>query len=293
VDTHYDPDRETSHGPGVVTPAQEVLRYVLGRVGADVSVHQAIVQAQQEAESIQHLAAEYLTIAKAAQAHRWADLIAASGLILRQVDEVLASEAYGPLVAALRTAESRGLDVDTAVPMLVAAGGFGDAEDIASVLHHRVDKWTQTAPPSRRVRDRSVAGLIARPHAVTDPDMRRALDERAEAMERRAVYVVQRSLERGEWWIGQLGQPPADPARRVDWYRAAMTVATYRELYSGSEMSPETATSATQAGDARIARTAADWARQLAEQDQNRQTQQATSEPVQVPQVMSSEGIER
>ena len=79
--------------------------------------------------------------------------------------------------------------------VLVRGRRLDDAEDIAAVLHSRVDRWVEASSPGRRTRDRSVVGLIARPQYVDDEDMARALGERALAMERRALELVRRSLE--------------------------------------------------------------------------------------------------
>jgi hypothetical protein len=54
---------------------------------------------------------------------------------------VRGSEAYDPLLAAFRAAEARGLDIETAFPKIVQGRSLGDAEDIASVLHGRTNRW--------------------------------------------------------------------------------------------------------------------------------------------------------
>lgn len=287
VDTHYDPNAETSHGPVGATPVAEVLRNVLGNIGADVSAHTTIQVAKDDAESIATIAREYLTIAKEAQAERWLSLIEGSGLTPDQVAAVVGSETYGPLQAALRTAESRGLDVDTAFPMLVSARQLDDAEDLAAVLHGRVDRWTQAAPQSRRTRDRSVVGLIARPLHVTDVDMRRGLDDRAEAMQRRAVMLVKLAIESRERWLTDLGDMPADPASQAEWLRAACTVAAFHELHGRTTVSIQDARSTREAGDARVATLVIQRARQLADQDRQTPTEPSTTttaDPVSVEQ---------
>ncbi|MBO0748456.1 MAG: hypothetical protein J2O47_08890, partial [Acidimicrobiaceae bacterium] len=60
------------------------------------------------------------------------------GLSAADLDAIRASEAYGPLLAALRDAEARGLDVDSVFPRLAAGRSLDDAEDPAAVLHGRV-----------------------------------------------------------------------------------------------------------------------------------------------------------
>ena len=80
VDTHYDPDPQTSHDE-VTEPAtaREVLAGVLRNEGADVAAHDMIRREQSEAEGMERLSAEYLTLATDAQAERWDALLVAFG----------------------------------------------------------------------------------------------------------------------------------------------------------------------------------------------------------------------
>ena len=84
--------------------------------GADLAAHEAIRRQHNEAEGMERLSAEYLTLATLAQAERWDALLAGSGLTEAQLEAVRASEAHGPLMASFRDAEARGLDVEAAVP---------------------------------------------------------------------------------------------------------------------------------------------------------------------------------
>jgi hypothetical protein len=83
--------------------------------GADVAAHDMIARQHAEAEGLERLSAEYMTLATLAQAERWDALLARSGLSAADIDAVRASEAHGPLLAAFREAEAQGLDVE-AVP---------------------------------------------------------------------------------------------------------------------------------------------------------------------------------
>ncbi|WAX55112.1 relaxase domain-containing protein [Jatrophihabitans cynanchi] len=288
VDTFHDPDHDTSHGPVPETPVAHVLARVLANRGTDLAAHTTAEQAQREANSLVRLAQEYSTIAKTAEADHWQSLIEGCGVGNDQVVEVLASEAYGPLVAALRTAEARGLDIATALPMLVQARPLADAEDVAAVLHGRVDRWVSSARTGRaRARDRSIVGLVPRAAHVGDPDMARALDERAAAMEHRAAQLVSRAIERREPWIAALGTPPTEPAPRAQWLREARTVAAFRELHATTAVSVENAHTATEAGDARAALAAIERARAIT----NRQTP-GTASTVTEP-VVEQIGVQR
>jgi len=232
VDTAYDPDPQTSHDE-MTEPqsATDVLVGVLANEGADVSAHETMRRAAHQADDFTTLAGEYQTLARVAQAERWDALLERCGLDGEQLDQVRASEAHGPLLAALRDAEARGLDVDEAVPELVAARSFADAEDPAAVLHGRVDRWAAAAGSKRQAAKHLIAGLIPRAAGVADPDMARALDERDQAMERRARELASEAIERGQVWVRRLGAPPSDPAMRDAWFRSVSTVAAYRERW--------------------------------------------------------------
>ena len=81
VDTHYDPDPQTSHDQVTeAATAREVLAGVLRNEGADVAAHDMIRRDQNEAEGFERLSAEYLTLATAAQAERWDALLVLRGL---------------------------------------------------------------------------------------------------------------------------------------------------------------------------------------------------------------------
>ena len=97
-----------------------------------------------------------------------------------------------------------GSDIETAFPQLVAARSLVDAEDIASVLRHRVERWTQAAGGRRQARANVVAGLIPRAQGVTDPDLAAALTERDRAMEDRARTLADQAVEARHDWASRL-----------------------------------------------------------------------------------------
>ena len=78
VDTHYDPDPQTSHDEALEPmTAKGVLVGVLRNEGAEVAAHEMIRREQHEAEGMERLSAEYLTLATEAQAERWDALLGA------------------------------------------------------------------------------------------------------------------------------------------------------------------------------------------------------------------------
>jgi AAA domain len=246
VDTHYDPDPATGHD-GTTQPqtARDILAAVLAREGADLSAHETLRRAQHQADDFTALANEYLTLAREAQQQRWDDLLDCCELSEADLEAVRCSDAYGPLMAALRDAEARGLDVEATFPKLAAARALDDAEDPAAVLHGRVDRWVTAAGSRRQAAFNLIAGLIPRATGISDPDMSRALAERDQAMEDRARQLAEHAIEHRHVWVQRLGNPPVNSASRELWLRAVCTVAAYRERWGiGNHhrpLGPETA----------------------------------------------------
>jgi conjugative relaxase-like TrwC/TraI family protein len=267
VDTYYEPDHDTSHGPLRPRPAEDVLAVVLGNVGADMSAHATLANEMRAAESIPTLAAEYLTIARAAQAARWDALLDRSGLSAEQAEHVRDSEAYGPLVAAFRNVEARGLDIEAALPVIVAARALHGVEDIAATLRERVSNWTRAnSHGPRQATTQLIAGIIPEALGVADPDYQRALTERADAMNRRAHTLAEQAVAASAAWTRPLGPPPADPARHAAWLHEIAIVAAYRERWGVTSRDPIAADRATieKTGHEKRAEAAADRATRLA-----------------------------
>jgi hypothetical protein len=283
VDIAYDPDPATSHD-GVAEPqtARQVLAGVLAKEGGEQSATDTIRSAWDAAESIGQLSAEYLTLAREAQRERWDTLIEHSGLDEAQVDQVRASEAYGPLVHAFALAEARGIDPETVVPRLVAARGMNGADDIAAVLHGRLDRYAEAAGTRRQTVTDLIAGLVPRAKGVTDPDMAEALHERDEAMERRAAALAAQAVERKVPWLRRLGTQPDDPAARTAWMYQVRVVAAYRERWNLTGLAPVDrrgqASSIEQIGHQKRARAAAERALTISRQPRRQPTEQRTDE---------------
>ncbi len=255
--------------------ARSVLDGVLQHVGAELSAHETITAEQEIWGTIARLAAEYETLAAAAQHDRWADLLRRSGLDEAAVEGVIASDAFGPFTAQLRRAEANHHDMNMLLPRLVAARAFSDADDIAAVLHARVTRATGRPAASGRTRrtPRLVAGLIPVATGSMSADMRHALDERRNLIEERASALVEAAVGRREAWITDLGEIPRNTHQAGAWRRQARVVAAYRDRYgiTANNTLGGPAEKTNQQIDATRARTAADRARQLAaDSDQHR-----------------------
>jgi conjugative relaxase-like TrwC/TraI family protein len=233
VDTMYDPDADTQHGLPAERDAGDVLRQVLEARGADQSATETIAADWAEQHGIVRMWAEYDTIAGVAQRDRYDELVTSScsGVPAEQVEGLRDSPAYGPLLAALRDAEAFGLDVERGLSRLVNGRTLSSADDVAAVLHGRVDRWIAASGPQRRVAADRIVGLFPRLAGVTDPDMARALDDRQTLIEQRAREVATTAVENRQPWAAQLGSPPSDPFGRELWLRRLDTVAAFRERW--------------------------------------------------------------
>ncbi|WP_201023746.1 hypothetical protein [Leucobacter sp. G161] len=213
---------------------RSVLYGVLQNVGAELSAHESLVAEQETWGTIAQLAAEYETIAAAAQRDRWATLLRASGLSESDAAAAIESDAFGPIAAELRRAEANHHDVDALLPRLVRARGFDDADDIAAVLRHRVAAATARAVGSGRSRmaPRLIAGLI--PEAASDMsgEMHAALEERRSLIEERADAVLDRDISAGATWVQDIGAMPEEPRHAATWRRSARVAAAYRDRYT-------------------------------------------------------------
>ncbi|MGA5584513.1 MobF family relaxase [Streptomyces thermodiastaticus] len=229
-----DPAHDGPHpGDNTEATARSVLFGVLQHVGAELSAHETITAEQDTWASITQLAAEYETLAAAAQHDRWAALVRSSGLSDDDADDAIASPAFGALTAELRRAEANQHDVETLLPRLVRARGFGDADDIAAVLHYRLARATARPAGAGRARrtPRLIVGLIPEATGIMPSEMRQALTERRDLIEARADALLDTALTEKHEWITKLGTPPKVARAAQAWRHAARTIAAYRDRY--------------------------------------------------------------
>lgn len=236
-------------GPPSEATGRSIMAAILQHAGAELSAHETISAEQDAWGSIAQLAAEYETLAAAAQHDRWAALIRSSGLSEDDADDAIASPAFGALTAELRRAEANHYDVETLLPRLARARGFGDADDIAAVLHHRVAKATARPSGSGRARKapRLIAGLIPEAVGALPSKMRQALTERRDLIETRADTLLDTALTEKHEWITRLGSPPKQARAARAWRYDARTVAAYRDRYGITGPAPLGAPAETEA----------------------------------------------
>jgi hypothetical protein len=220
--------------------ARGVLYGVLQHVGAEPSAHETITAEQEAWGSIAQLAAEYETIAQTAQQDRFATLIRQSGLTPDEAEDAIHSDTFGALSAELRRAEANHHNIDALMPRLVAARGFEDADDIASVLHNRLARATARPAGSGRTRKapRLIAGLIPEATGPISTEMKKALTGRRELIQQRAEAVLNQALSERQEWTLALADAPADVKAAAAWRRHAQTVAAYRDRYGITTRTP-------------------------------------------------------
>jgi conjugative relaxase-like TrwC/TraI family protein len=226
VDTHYDPDPSTGHdGLTEIPSAPEVLAGVLRREGCDVSATDMIRMSQ--TQSIAVLVAEFDTIVAMADGDRWDAVLSESGLSDTELVRAKASPAYGALLAQLRDAENRGFDVHTELQMLVMGRSFEDADDIASVVHFRIDRYVTGVGCPTPSASELVAGIFPRPTGITYSDVVPALNDRADAIEQRARHLAAIAIENGDAWVRDFGNAPETDELFEQWVREVAAAAAY------------------------------------------------------------------
>jgi hypothetical protein len=62
--------------------------------------------------------------------------------------------------------------------------------------------------------------------------MVRGLEERDEAMQRRARTLAEQAIKRNETWVRRLGIQPSEPLAREQWMEAVTTIVAYRDRWN-------------------------------------------------------------
>jgi conjugative relaxase-like TrwC/TraI family protein len=246
--------------------ARGILLGALQHVGAEQSVHETIVAQHNSWGSIALLAAEYETIAAAAQHDRWTALVRSSGFSPGQAEQVINSPAFCVLAVELRRAEAHHLEVQSLLARAVAGHGMDEAQDVAAALCSRLRTAVGRDARARRT-PRLIAGLIPKAIGPMTLEMRQALDERCVLIESRANAVLDEALLAGARWTLALGPVPRRQ-ETTSWREQARTVAAYRDRYAivGTNALGAAPQTETQRRDAARARIALQAARRLAEE---------------------------
>ncbi|NED99291.1 MobF family relaxase [Phytoactinopolyspora halotolerans] len=215
---------------GHVPSVRDVLAAVIRRSGAESSAHETITAGQDQATSIARLAAEYDTLAREADTHHWAGIL---NTTCPADTDMATSPSYATVVAAMRRADAHGLDPAALLPRLASRAELQNSDDPLGLLGHRLEQLTDQATATGRSRTsrRMIAGLIPAAVHVDDPEIRRALDERATLIEQRAAALAQQAITDQALWLRELGHAPQTSQQRKQWLRNVITVAAYRERH--------------------------------------------------------------
>lgn len=228
------PDESHTAQDGEDLTAATVLAGVLRHSGIELSAHQTITTEHETWSSIAQLAAEYETIAAAAQRDRWINLVQRSDLDAVQISVVINSDAFGPLTVVLRYAESAGQDPGKLFNAAVRRRGLFDAADPAAVIHHRL----RLAVSGPSLMDAGlIVGLVPEATGPMRADFRTALEERARLIENRARQLTREALDSGQLWLGQLALRGDEGVPSVSIEDAAV-VAAYRDRYQVTDLRP-------------------------------------------------------
>lgn len=241
------PDENTEAHHDLTEPATatERLATVLARSDADKSATETMRLAVDEHASLGTLLAEYTTISQYAQEERWASVIGDAPLPDAVLDDVFTSGYYPALETTLRRAESHGYEPGRVLADAARVlDGYQPAEgkepaDPAVLIARVIDRLA--AEPRRgtnRPGPRRVAGLLPRSVGPMDDDMRAALVQRQQLIERAAQELAIADLEAGAAWTKRLGTPSRDPRDQAAWFRRATTIRLYRERYGITGPSP-------------------------------------------------------
>lgn len=207
-----------------------VLADAMGKANADLSAQQQIFVAADEAASTTRNAGELIegvAITTGGRTSATLDAIVARGNLQEEYRRAMATdEGMTAVERLLRTAELAGHNREELLADAVEGRSFAGARSTAQVLYHRIRAKVENtlAPPQLN----SFADLI--PADV--PDRARPwLEARADRADDRRRELGERIADAPPpWAVNALGEPPADPLRRLDWERRAGWAGAAREM---------------------------------------------------------------
>ncbi|MGY4769773.1 ATP-dependent DNA helicase (plasmid) [Kribbella sp. CWNU-51] len=224
VATHQPPsDLHEAHPEQTM---QDVLGAVLEDPGVEQSAHEVMRQELDNATRLDRLVPLHNHLCQLDARTRYREAIATSGLDATDQVALQASTAYGALVAELRRAEDANLDLPNLLHQAVSQSSLTDANDLAAVVHSRVERLVSRALRRSGHRPTMIAGLVTPAKRVSDPTLIAPLREIESQIAQRADWLAQKAFaERPNW---------CDAAVRVHGvsYELAREIAAYRERYS-------------------------------------------------------------
>lgn len=227
-------------------PVSEVLESIARTSDATLSATESIRDEAGRVDNLVTLIDQYGDVTERADALRFAKV--ADQALGHDVAVALREhESWGAVEASLRHAEAQGLDPADVLYRSWTERDLDGAEDRPAVLSARITantvEYLGALPYDREQQRPAVPVWIADRRALdsehTAPEWREHLAERYD-------YLETRLEERGATiaadrpeWSAQLGDVPAEPAKRQQWTELAAEVSVFREKYRVDEATPE------------------------------------------------------
>ncbi|TDO58238.1 AAA domain-containing protein [Kribbella sp. VKM Ac-2571] len=218
------------HEPQFPQTMQDVLEAVLDQDGIDRSAHETMRTELDNATRLDRLIPIHEHLCQLDARERYRPAITNSGLDPVDQAALQSSPAFGPLIAALRRAELLGLDVPTILHRAVTQSSLTTANDIASVLHARVERIIARA--ERRTRSTApalIAALLTPAVHVSNPTYKAALQEIESQIAQRADWLIEQAASANESWYRQLTD--SVPEQTELRHQLIRDIAAYRERY--------------------------------------------------------------
>ena len=229
VATH--PSVAEMHEPAIEQTMQDVLEAVLEDPGVELSAHEVMRQELDNATCLDRLVPIHEHLSQIAARQRYRPAITTSGLDQADQAALQASSAYGPLIAALRRAEAAGLDPTTVLRRAVTQSSLNNANDIAAVLHSRVDRIANRAERRLRRSPHLIAGLVTPTGHAADPAFIAPLREIEAQITQRADWLADKAEADNETWLQHLTRTSPDTSPEL-LRTCVREIAAYRERYN-------------------------------------------------------------
>jgi hypothetical protein len=224
---HTSPNLHEPHGEQTM---QDVLEAVLNDPGVEQSAHEVMRQELDNATRLDRLISIHEHLCQLDAKNRYQPAIAASGLDPADQAALQASPAYGALIAELRRAENAGLNITDLLHRAVNQSALTSANDLAAVIHHRVDRLTDRALRKTGHRPAQIAGLITPATQVSDPTLIGPLRELESRIIDRVNWLADEVLANRPGWYHELRHTAGEPPDQ-DLAELVREVAAHRERY--------------------------------------------------------------
>ncbi|MGW1341358.1 MobF family relaxase [Kribbella sp. NPDC002412] len=218
------------HEPHADQTMQDVLGAVLNDPGVEQSAHEVMRQELDNGTRLDRLIPIHEHLCQLDAKKRYQPAIAASALDPADQAALQASPAYGPLIAELRRAENAGLNITDLLLHAVNQSPLATANDVAAVIHHRVQRLTARSLHKTGRHATQILGLITPAAHVSDPTLIAPLRELESQIIERANWLAEELLAHPRAWYRDLRHAAGNPPDQ-ELAEFAREIAAYRERY--------------------------------------------------------------